>query len=182
MPTSNCPECGEELKITKDYYGEIGCPECGTALTVEDEFREGWWILPKSTLFRGKRIERKYPSMTTVDQELGDWLTEPEYQFISESAKCIGIGAYTAAEQSMAKALEGVLRRVYDEDAMLGTLVERMGEDENLNQLSGVIEYFREVRNRTSHPERPSDEHEAKSTFSMIQRLLIEISQVYPNP
>jgi len=148
MPVSNCPECGKQLKITIDFHGETGCPECGTALTEEDEYRDGWWIFPKSTMGRGKRIEGEYPSMATVERELRYWLTEPEYQFISESAK--GIGAYTAAEQSMAKALEGVLRRVYDEDAMLGKLVERMGEDENLSHLSGVIEYFREVRKRTS--------------------------------
>lgn len=183
MPVSNCPECGTQIKITSDFVGTTGCPNCATELTVEDEDRSSGGLLSgPSFRTRRKRVERKYPSLETVDVELADWLTETEYEFISEAAKCIGIGAYTAAEQSMSKALEGVLRRVYDEDDMLGALVERMSEDQNLNHLSGVIEYFREVRNRTSHPDRPSDKHEAESTFSMIQRLLIEISKIYPDP
>ena len=74
-----------------------------------------------------------------------------------------------------ARSLEGILRRIYNTDEMLGKLIKRMENDSDLKSLSGIFTYFHEVRNRLAHPEETSDKLNAESTILTTKRLILEV-------
>ena len=175
MPNILCAGCGKEIYIDPfalPYQGEVRCPNCKCLMEVY--VGKGG----QGTIVRGI-----YPDFDEEFKRLMEtgYFTQEEITFLEESSLCIRVGAYTAAELSALKALESVLRRLYKKDETLGKLLEDLEKDEKLVKrgIAGIVTYFKEVRNRTAHPDRVSSKLDAESTFTTVQRLLAEIVEVY---
>jgi len=166
MPEVRCVECGNKIYIdvfALPYQGVLACPEC--------KFKMRVYVSGSGTL-----VEPLYPE---IPREIVDYLTYSEWKFLDESARCIGVQAYTASELSALKVLEAILRRIYSTDETLGKLIEHVENDTNLRHITGIVTYFKDVRNRVAHPDKVSEKLDAESTFSMTIRLMKEIINVY---
>ncbi len=164
MPTIRCVECGKEIYIdafSTPYIGEVACIGCLTKLQV-------------SVSMNGTTVARKNPSFEDL-KPVWDDLVEIEQQSLREASLCIGAGAFTASEAMSLRTLEAPLRIVYQVNEMFGHLLARMEKDTRLKDLHGVFQYFKDARNRVSHPEKLSSRLDAESTFQMVQRLILEV-------
>ncbi len=164
MPGIRCVNCGMKIYIdpyATPYEGEIGCPDCGTNMQVY-------------VSLEGSKVERKYPSFEEL-REIWGTLSEIEKETIQEASLSLGCGAYTAAELMFLRSLESILRRIYGVNETLGKLIEKMENDNRLSDFKDIFSYFKNVRNRITHPEKMSSKLEAESTFQMTKRLLIDI-------
>jgi hypothetical protein len=144
------------------YLGEIACSGCLTKLQVS------------VSLNTGTTVARKNPSLDDL-KLVWDDLAEIEQHSLREASLCIGAGAYTASEAMSLRTLEALLRRVYQVNEMFGQLLTRMEQDVRLKEFHGVFHYFKDTRNRVSHPEKLSSRLDAESTFQMAQRLILEV-------
>ncbi len=167
MPDIRCITCGERIYIdlisVPSYVGEVGCPNpnCSEKMHV-------------SISDIGTHVERIYPSFDELKGIL-DQLGPVEKQSIQEASLSFGVGAHTASEMMALRSLEGLLRMIYNVEETLGNLLDRLENDPNLTELTGVFSYFRYVRNRVAHPDKISSKLEAESTFQMMKRLILEI-------
>lgn len=165
MPKIRCVECGEEIYIdglSTPYLGEIACAGCLTKMQVS------------VAMNAGTTVARKNPSLDDL-KLVWDDLAEIEQHSLNEASLCIGAGAYTASEAMSLRTLEALLRRVYQVNEMFGQLLVRMEQDIRLKEFHGVFHYFKDTRNRVSHPEKRSSRLDAESTFQMAQRLILEV-------
>lgn len=64
---------------------------------------------------------------------------------------------------------------MYQVSEMFGKLLTRMEQDARLKEFHGIFHYFKDARNRVSHPEKLSSRLDAESTFQMAQRLILEV-------
>jgi len=182
MPEIRCVECGRRIFIytfATPYEGELSCPECKTKMRVY------------VTTGKGSRVERVLPSLDELYQIVEQrsisaerttqrlvLLDEIIIQSLNEAAICLGYGAYTACEIMSLRALERLLRNVYNVEANLGQLIDMARQDQRLRNLVGTLDYFRQVRNKVAHPDKISSKLDAESTFLMTKRLILEIIQV----
>lgn len=121
-----------------------------------------------------KEVRNIFPTIDELDK-VWNKLDIIEKQSIHEAQISFGIGAHTASEIMALRTLEGVLRRVYDTKEMFGALLKRMEKDPDLKDLKEIFSYFKNVRNKITHPEKLSSQLEAESTFSMMKRLILEV-------
>lgn len=164
MPSIRCVECGTGIHIdpfATPYLGEVACAGCLTKLQV-------------SVTMNGTTVARKNPGFEDL-KPVWDDLAEIEQRSLHEASLCIGAGAYTASEAMSLRTLEALLRRVYQVSETFGQLLARMEQDTRLREYHGVFHYFKDARNRVSHPEKLSSRLDAESTFQMAQRLILEV-------
>ena len=164
MPKIRCVDCGEEIFIDPygtPYKGELACPRCGEKMSV-------------CVSQQGSEVKRKYPSLEDIKEVWGE-LNPIEKRSLQESSLSLGVRAYTASELMALRALESLLRRIYNVNETLGSLIKRMEKDARLTELSGIFSYFKDVRNRVAHPEKTSSKLGAESTFQMTKRLFLEV-------
>jgi hypothetical protein len=143
------------------YIGELACTGCRTKLQV-------------SVSLAGTTVARKNPSIDDL-KAVWDQLADIEQNSLNEASLCIGAGAFTAGEAMSLRTLEALLRRVYQTNEMFGQLLTLMEHDPRLKEFHGIFHYFKDARNRVSHPEKLSSRLDAESTFQMTQRLILEV-------
>ena len=102
-------------------------------------------------------------------------LTPIEQSRLIEAAKCYAVEAYTACESMCYDALVSVLRRIYGGRRELGYYVSLMEQDPDLRDVRGAIAYFATKRHEVDHPDRISNELEAKNALNMTKQLIKEI-------
>ncbi len=124
----------------------------------------------------GSEVTRKYPKYDEV-YTAGRILSPAEFQSLEEASRAFGVEAYTACEAMSLRTLESALRKIYGVEEMLGSLINRAEKDPRLTDMVGVVQYFRNVRNRVAHPEKLSSKLDAESTFAMTKRLLLELEE-----
>ena len=165
MPNIRCVECGNEIYIDAfgtPYKAELACPYCHTKMEVY------------VTTSQGTQVKRKYPKYDELER-IWDNLTIVERNSIKEASLSLGSGAYTASELMSLRTIESVLRRIYRVDETFGQLILRMENDDRLKDLKGILDYFKDVRNRVAHPDKTSSKLDAESTFQMTKRLILEL-------
>ena len=164
MPELRCYKCGSTWFHDAFVEESIdACPSCQTQHKIKYNRPMSWTVAPA------------FPSLV----ELGDvWtlLNELELSRLTEAARCLGIEAYTMSESACFDALGSILRRVYGGKHELGTYVDCMKKDADLNDLHGVISYFSGIRNKVDHPVTISKPLDAESTFTMTKRLILGIA------
>jgi hypothetical protein len=78
--------------------------------------------------------------------------------------------------------LESVCRRYYElvkgkpVESTWASILEDMAEDSQFKAQAGVLNYFRQVRNRIAHPETTSTKLDAESSYKMSVRLAKELA------
>jgi len=174
MPFLRCIFCGKRIGIDEEalpYKAQVTCPDCDEAMLV-NMGAEG----------EGTTITRAYLYYDDMTKKRKVWrmLLPIEKKAIKESARAYSVQAYTACELMAFRTLESVLRRIYKEEKTLGHLIRKMENDDRLADLQGIVSYFKDERNKVAHPGRLSTELDAKSTFEMTKRLLIQIIEKIP--
>ena len=174
MPYIICIYCGSSIDIDDDvipYMAQLACPECMCTMRVNINPKgEETTLNPAILVYDDLSKKRKIWSK----------LSKMEKKSIKEASYAFGIEAFTASELMSLRTIESVLRRIYKVDETFGKLIRRMEKDERLSDLQGIVSYFKDERNKVAHPDRLSSELEAKSTFEMTKRLLIQIIERIP--
>ena len=179
MPKITCWRCGNEYWVDP-YIKEavVACNKCGAKSRIEDLGLSNYKITPIGAFVSEDLIENLLkPLFEDEVTKIRVWkkLTELEKRRLIEAAKCYAVGAYTACESMSYDALVSVLRRVYGEKRELGYYVEKMERDPDLKDVKGAIAYFAAKRHEVDHPERISNELDAKNALNMTIQLIKEI-------
>ena len=172
MPKVTCWKCGFEYFVeTYTKKAIVACGNCGAKTRVERENLTEWKFEPVGAFVDSELVYELLKEITPMLSEM----TKVEQIRLIEAAKCFLIGAYTACESMCYDALVSVLRRVYGERKELGYYVQKMENDPDLKNVRGAIAYFASKRHEVDHPERISDELEAKNALDMTKQLIREI-------
>jgi len=173
MPMVTCWKCGSAYFV-EHYTKEaiVACRNCGAKTRVENVGGfYNWKFEPVGAFVDSELVYELLKEIKPILSEM----TEVEQIRLIEAAKCLLIGAYTACESMCYDALVSVLRRVYGGQKELGYYVQKMENDPDLKNVRGAIAYFALKRHEVDHPERISDELEAKNALDMTKQLIREI-------
>jgi len=171
MPIVTCWKCGNVYGVDECAKKAIvSCWKCGAKTRVENV--GGKWELKPVGAFVDSVFVRE---LLKEIEPISSKMTEVERIRLIEAAKCLLIGAYTACESMCYDALVSVLRRIYGGQKELGSYVQKMENDPDLKNVRGAIAYFAFKRHEVDHPERISDELEAKNALDMTKQLIREI-------
>ena len=172
MAQIRCSKCGVAIYMDDEsfpYKGELACENCKNVMRVD----------LSDQCFT---VETNHPD-PFEDFGVDCWweISELERHSITEAARSLGSGAYTASEFMSLRNLESVCRRYYekvtgkDYKGSWASIIEEMAEDPQFKSYTGALHYFREVRNRIGHPEGTSSKLDAESSYKMSVRLAKEL-------
>jgi len=171
MPIVTCWKCGSTYFVEQyTKKAVVACNVCGAKTRVEN-VGGSWEFKPVGAFVDSELVSELLKEMRPILSEM----TKVERIRLIEAAKCFLIGAYTACESMCYDALVSVLRRIYGGQKELGYYVQKMGNDPDLKNVRGAIAYFAPKRHEVDHPERISDELEAKNALDMTKQLIREI-------